>query len=92
MVQPVITVWGTNTKTPSLMVDVASSTTRGRDNGYRVVANIMMGHKNGGPNKRALDFEVAARAHEHFGYGFDVLSPIISLRCATNWLHTVVDW
>ena len=47
-----------------------------------------MGHRNGGPTKRALDFQVAA--HEHFGYEFDALNPIISLRCATTWLHTVV--
>ena len=28
-----------------------------------------MGHKHVGPNKRAMDFNIAA--HDHFGYGYD---------------------
>ena len=47
-----------------------------------------MGHRNDEPNQRAIDFNRAA--HEHFGYVFDPKKPIISLKCATSWLHTVV--
>ena len=73
--------WGTNTKTPSLMADVE----------HRLWARQWvihnMGHRNTEPNKRAIDFQKAS--HEHFDYDFDPVNPIISLRCATQWLHTV---
>ena len=75
-------VWGTNTKTPSLMADVEHRLWARQ----WVIAN--MGHKSNGPNKRAIDFQRAA--HDHFGYEYDPVSPVISLRCATAWLHTVV--
>lgn len=75
-------VWGTNTKTPSLMADVEHRLWARQ----WVIAN--MGHRNNAPNKRAIDFQRAA--HEHFEYDFDPVSPVISLRCATAWLHTVV--
>lgn len=73
--------WGTNTKTPSLMADVE----------HRLWARQWvihnMGHRNTEPNKRAIDFQKAS--HEHFDYDFDPVNPVISLRCATQWLHTV---
>jgi hypothetical protein len=78
-------VWGTNTKTPSLMADVEHRLWARK----WVLAN--MGHRNDAPNSRAVDFSIAA--HEHFGYTYDPTKPIISLnslKCATGWLHTVV--
>ena len=53
-------VWGTNTKTPSLMADVEHRLWARR----WVLAN--MGHRNDAPNARAMEFNIAV--HEHFGY------------------------
>ena len=74
--------WGSNTKTPSMMADVEHRKWARE----WVIDN--MGHRTAQRNKRCADFQRAA--HDHFGYDFDPKKPVISEKCALNWLHSVV--